>query len=154
MKKPKRYQLGMMALHEICKYEQSTELLICKCPFMYLVCEIAQDCGRFDPCFQVCVVMGLQEAVEYYLTSLLEDATCVLYMWNASLLCWRTSNWPIISIESTSIIKSVLVSVSCRLCWGCCMREGGSNSLCNFEESMESVECFLSWQSGYLIWGY
>ena len=51
----------------------STELLIHKCPFLHLVCEIAQDVGRYDLHFQVYAVMALQEAAEYYLTCLLED---------------------------------------------------------------------------------
>ena len=41
---------------------------------MTVVHGIAQDLGRFDLCFQVCLVMALQEAAEFYLTSLLEDA--------------------------------------------------------------------------------
>ena len=48
---------------------------------MHLVCEIAQDCGRYDLCFQMHAVMALQEAAEYYLTSLLEDANlCAIYV--------------------------------------------------------------------------
>ena len=33
------------------------------------LCKKAQDCGCYDLCFQVCVVMALQEAAEYYLTA-------------------------------------------------------------------------------------
>ena len=80
MKKPWRYQLGTLALHKICHYQMSTELLICKCPFMRLVHKIAQDYGHYDLYFQVCMVMALQEAVEYFLTGLLEDANlCVIH---------------------------------------------------------------------------
>ena len=59
----------------------STELLICECPFVSLIHELAQEHRRYDLHFQVHVVMVLQEAVEYYLTGLLEDtnlcAICV-----------------------------------------------------------------------------
>ena len=50
---------------------------------MHLVREIAQNCGRFDlHLLQVHAVMVLQEAVEYYLTDLLEDANLctILYI--------------------------------------------------------------------------
>ena len=55
MKKPQRYKQRIAAPYEICKYQESTELLIHKQPFAHLVREIAQDCGRFDLHFQVCV---------------------------------------------------------------------------------------------------
>ena len=44
LKRPQKFWPGTVALHEICHYQKSTELLICKCPFVRLVCEIAQDC--------------------------------------------------------------------------------------------------------------
>ena len=43
IKKPHRYRPGTVALHEICHYQKSTELLIRKLPFQRLVREIAQD---------------------------------------------------------------------------------------------------------------
>ena len=64
----------MVGVPDICWYQMSTELLIYKCPFARLVHEIAQDCGHYDLCFQAHMVIALQEAAEYYLTSLLEDA--------------------------------------------------------------------------------
>ena len=73
MKRVQKYQLGMVALHKIHQYQKSAELLICKHPFVRLVHEIVQDCGLYNLHFQVCAVMVLQEAVEYYLTGLLED---------------------------------------------------------------------------------
>ena len=45
MKKPSKYWSGTVALCEIHQYQKSTELLICKCPFVRLVCKIVQDCG-------------------------------------------------------------------------------------------------------------
>ena len=75
MKKPWRYWLGTVALCEIHKY------LIHKHTFVHLVREIAQNCQRFDLHFQVHTVMTLQEAVEYYLTSLLKDASqCAIHV--------------------------------------------------------------------------
>ena len=43
VKKPHRYRPGTVALHEIRRYQKSTELLIRKLPFQHLVKEIAQD---------------------------------------------------------------------------------------------------------------
>ena len=80
LKKPQRYWPGTVALYKICQYQMSNELLICKCPFMCLICEIAQECGRYDLHFQVHMVMALQNVAEYYLTSLSEDANlCTIH---------------------------------------------------------------------------
>ena len=47
---------------------------------MTVVHEIAQDLGRYNLCFQVHMVMALQEAAEFYLTNLLEDANlCAIH---------------------------------------------------------------------------
>ena len=72
LKKPQKYQLGTVALHKICQFQKSTDL-ICKHPFLSLIHKIAQEVGKYDLHFQVHMVMALQEAAEYYLTSLLED---------------------------------------------------------------------------------
>ena len=78
-KEVQKYWLGMVALHEICQYQKRTKLLIHKHPFACLVKEITQDCGRYD--LQMHVVMVLQEAAEYYLTGLLEDANlCAIHV--------------------------------------------------------------------------
>ena len=47
MKRPQKYQLGMVTLHEICWYQMSTELLIGKCSFFHLVCKITQECWSY-----------------------------------------------------------------------------------------------------------
>ena len=60
-----------MSLHEIRRYQKSTELLIRKLPFHCLVREIAQD-FKTDLCFQSSAVMALQEASEAYLVRLFE----------------------------------------------------------------------------------
>ena len=41
--KPHQFRPGTVALHEIRKYQKSTELLICRLPFEQLVHEILQD---------------------------------------------------------------------------------------------------------------
>ena len=63
-----------MALHEICWYQRSMGLLIHKWPFVCLVHEIAQEHEAYDLHLQVNTVQVLQEATEFYLTCLLEDA--------------------------------------------------------------------------------
>ena len=73
VKKPQRYWPGTVAFCEICQFQKSTELLICKLPFSNLVCEIAQEVGKFNMHFQVHAILILQEAAEYYLVGLLED---------------------------------------------------------------------------------
>ena len=81
LKKPQKYHPGTVALYDICQFQKSTELLIYKCPFSCLVSKITQDVGRYDLHFQMCAVMTLQEAAEYYLTRLLEDASlCAIHV--------------------------------------------------------------------------
>ena len=72
---------GTVALCKICQFQKSTELVICKWPFLHLIHRIAQEVGRYDLHFQVCMVMALQEAAEYYLTGLQEDANfCTIHV--------------------------------------------------------------------------
>ena len=87
MKKPQRYQPGTGALHKISQYQASTEVFICKHPSTYLMCKIAKDCGKYDLYFQVFMVMALQEAAEYYLTSLLEDMNlCAIHLKHVTIM--------------------------------------------------------------------
>ena len=80
VKRPRRYWPGTVALHEIWRYQKSTELLIRKLPFSWLVREIAQEVGKTDMCFQGSTIICLQEAAEAYLVSLLEDANlCAIH---------------------------------------------------------------------------
>ena len=72
IKKPFRYRPGTLALREIRKYQKSTDLLLRRRPFSYLVREIAQD-YRSDLRFQASAIVALQEASETYLTELFED---------------------------------------------------------------------------------
>ena len=49
IKKPHRYHLGLLALCEIRRYQQSTESLIRRTPFNKLIKEISQEYVLMDP---------------------------------------------------------------------------------------------------------
>ena len=74
VKKTRKYRPGTVALWEIRQFQKSTELLIQKLPFSWLVCEIAQEVGKCDLHFQGSATICLQEAAEAFLVSLMEDA--------------------------------------------------------------------------------
>ena len=79
IKRPHRYHPGTVALHEIRRYQKSTELLICKLPFSWLVHEIAQD-FKTDLRFQREAIGTLQEASEAYLVGLFDDTNlCAIH---------------------------------------------------------------------------
>src|SRR5512139_2801422 len=63
VKKPHRYRHGTVALREIRRYQKSTELLIRKLPFQWLVREISYDFGADWRC-QGSAILALQEATE------------------------------------------------------------------------------------------
>ena len=82
IKKPHRYHLGLLALREICRYQQSTNCLIKRTPFNKLIKEISQEyrvCpdGPGTPSvqvrFQSTALAALQEATENFLVGLFED---------------------------------------------------------------------------------
>ena len=82
IKKPHRYCLGLLALREIHRYQQSMESLIRKTPFNKLIKEISQKhriCpeGPGTPSvqvrFQSTALAALQEAAENFLVGLFED---------------------------------------------------------------------------------
>ena len=78
-KKPRRYRPGTVALHEIRRFQKSTELLIRRLPFQRLVREIDQDLkGRLN--FASGAILALQEAAEAYLIGLFEDTNlCAIH---------------------------------------------------------------------------
>ena len=77
--KPHRYRAGTVALRDICHFQRSTALLICKLPFQRLVREIAQD-FKTDLWFQSAAILCLQEAAEAYLVGLFEDTNlCAIH---------------------------------------------------------------------------
>ena len=87
LKRPQRYWLRLVVLCEICQYQKSTKLIIHRWPFICLVCEIAQAYGKHNLCFQVHAVQALQEATEYYLISLLEDANlCAIHAKHVTIM--------------------------------------------------------------------
>ena len=68
-----------MALHEIRRYQKTTELLIRKLPFAQLVREIAQD-FKTDMRFQREAIAAIQEVAEAYLVGLFEDTNlCAIH---------------------------------------------------------------------------
>lgn len=73
VKKPHRYRPGTVALREIRRYQKGTSLLLRKLSFQRLVREIAQG-FMADLRFQSAAIMALQEAAEYFLVTLFEDA--------------------------------------------------------------------------------
>ena len=75
-----KYQPGTVALCKICQFQKSTKLLIWKMPFLWLVCDIALEVGKYDLHFQPQAILTLQEAAEAYLVGLLEDTTlCAIH---------------------------------------------------------------------------
>lgn len=74
-KKTKRFRPGMLALQDIRKYQNSTDLLIPKICFQRLVRELSQKVtnNTFDFKYQASALYALQEAAEAYLCSLFED---------------------------------------------------------------------------------
>ena len=79
--KKRHYRLGTLALREIRKYQKSTELLIRKAPFIRLIKEILHDnFGMTEMRMQCIAVEALQEAAEYYIINLFDDANlCALH---------------------------------------------------------------------------
>jgi histone H3 len=78
-KKKERYRPGALALKEIRRYQNSTNLLIPRLSFQRLVREIAQD-FKLDLQFQSGAIGTLQEASEAYLVGLFEDTNlCALH---------------------------------------------------------------------------
>ena len=81
IKKPHRYRPGTVALREIRRYQNSTDLLIRKLPFQRVVRDIAKECGINNHMhfnnngyrFQQSALITLQEACEAYLVQLFED---------------------------------------------------------------------------------
>ena len=79
--KKRCYRPGTLALTEISKYQKSTDLLIKKAPFIRLVKEILHDkFGKTEIRMQHVAVEALQEAAEYYIINLFDDANlCALH---------------------------------------------------------------------------
>jgi histone H3 len=86
MKKPHRYHSGTIAIHEICKYQKNTDLLIRKATFQHLVKEIATDL-KSDSRMQRTAALALQEASEVYLVFLFEDSNeCAIHAKHVTIM--------------------------------------------------------------------
>ncbi|OQS54891.1 Histone [Ecytonucleospora hepatopenaei] len=71
----KKFQPGKLALKEIRKYQQTTDLVVRKAPFKRLVKNILQGFEKGDTFrFQQSSFTQLQTAYEYFMVSVLEDA--------------------------------------------------------------------------------
>lgn len=84
MRKPHRFKPGTIALREIRRYQQSTDLLLLKLPFARLVREIAQNIlplqAAQDLRWQSQAIQALQEASEAFLVHLFEDTNlCAIH---------------------------------------------------------------------------
>lgn len=83
-RKPHRFRPGTIALREIRRYQQSTDLLMLKLPFSRLVREIAQSILPFQAGqelrWQSQAIQALQEASEAFLVHLFEDTNlCAIH---------------------------------------------------------------------------
>ena len=82
IKKPHRCHLGLLALHEIHRYQQSTESLIRRTPFNKLIKEVSQEYRIYPEVpgtpsvqvrFQSTALAALQEAAKNFLVGQFED---------------------------------------------------------------------------------
>ena len=97
-KKKRRFRPGTVALREICWYQKSTELLIRKAPFQWLIYEILRDI-RNNLRIQASAVWGLQEAAEAYLVGLFKDSN----------FCAIHAKWVTIMQRDIHLVR--------RICW-------------------------------------
>ncbi len=87
VKKPHRYHPGTVALHKICRYQKSTDLLIRKVPFQRLAREVLQDLNKPGSYprysadrFQATSLLAIQESVEAFSVGLFEDVNlCAIH---------------------------------------------------------------------------
>ncbi|KAK3322356.1 histone H3-like centromeric protein cse-4 [Apodospora peruviana] len=80
--KKRRYRPGTLALREIRRYQNSSELLLLKLPFARLVREIAMHCRPTgeEMRWQSQAIQALQEAAEAFLVHLFEDTNlCAIH---------------------------------------------------------------------------
>eukprot|EP00804_Cyclotella_cryptica_P021253 CCRYP_001540-RA/>CCRYP_001540-RA protein AED:0.07 eAED:0.03 QI:0/-1/0/1/-1/0/1/0/105 len=81
-----RHHPGTVAICEICKYQKSTYLLICKLPFQRFVREVTQD-FHGDVRYQATALAASQEASKAYLIGLLEDTNlCAIHAGTVTIM--------------------------------------------------------------------
>ena len=79
MQKKRRFRPGTVALREIQWYQKSTDLLIRRAPFQWVIYEIMRG-FRNDLRIQAAAIKGLQEAAKAYLVGLFEDSNlCAIH---------------------------------------------------------------------------
>ena len=91
-----RFRPGTVALREIFQYQKSTELLIRKAPFQWVIYKVMRGIWN-DLRIQAAMVWGLQEAAEAYLVGLFKD----------SYLCAIHAKWVTIMPRHTSSKKNM-----------------------------------------------
>ena len=78
LKRHKRYKPGTVALREIRRYQNTTNLLLRKLPFVRLIKEVLQDIYPSNTIrWQSTALLAIQEATEAYLIALFEDTNLV-----------------------------------------------------------------------------
>ena len=75
LKKPHRFKPGTVALREVRRYQKSTEVLTRKLPFQRMVREYAHGI-RPDLRFERAAMICLQQAMEMWVSVVLDDAQC------------------------------------------------------------------------------
>ena len=95
-KKKRRFRPGTVALREICWYQKSTELLIRKAPFQWVIYEILRAIWN-DLRIQASAVWGLQEAAEAYLVGLFKDSN----------LCDIHAKWVTIMPKDIQLVRRI-----------------------------------------------
>lgn len=86
VKKPHRYRPGTVALKEIRRYQNSTELLLRRVPFQKLVRGISFDFNN-SLRFQSSALLALQEGAEAYLVGIFEDTNiCAIHAKRVTIL--------------------------------------------------------------------
>ena len=122
VKNPRKYQAGTVALCKIWQFQKSTELLIWKLPFSWLISEIALEVGKYNLHFQGHAIICLQEAAEAYIVGLMIDANlCAIHTKRVTIMPKDIQLNPPHPRRASTILKSSLeicfgVSVGCRLC--------------------------------------
>jgi histone H3 len=80
VRKPHRWRPGTVALREIQKFQNNTDLLIRKAPFQRLVCKIALKFGKSNLRLQSTAVLALPEAAEYFMVDVFSDTNlCAMH---------------------------------------------------------------------------
>ena len=94
IKKPNRFRPGTVALHEICHYQKSTELLIRRLPFQRLVCRKLHKISRLIYDLHSRPWQHYKKPLKPTWLAFLKMQICVQFMQNGLQLCPKISSWP------------------------------------------------------------